>query len=278
MITREPVVNGSFYPDDAGAIIQMIDKYISKADKEIPFVEEEVIGAITPHAGYIYSGPIAGYTYAVLSHKEPDVVIILAPSHRYHFYGASVMPEGVYKTPIGSVVIDSHIANRLISSLKMVKYIELADKYEHSLEVQVPLLQRIYKNNFRIIPIITGNLEYEDTKLIGKVLYEIVNSNEKTIILASSDLSHFYSYDAAKMIDMETINLILKKKPNEFFYLLGKRAEACGGIPITILMHYASYFGNYEVELLKYANSGDTAGDRNNVVGYMSAIFYIPSK
>ena len=75
MITREPVVNGSFYPDDAGAIIQMIDKYISKADKEIPFVEEEVIGAITPHAGYIYSGPIAGYTYAVLSHKEPDVVI-----------------------------------------------------------------------------------------------------------------------------------------------------------------------------------------------------------
>jgi AmmeMemoRadiSam system protein B len=279
MIVREPVVSGSFYPNDVKTINQMIDRFINEATKELPTISGKLLGAITPHAGYIYSGPIAGYTYAILSKEKPETIIVLAPSHRYPFYGISIMPEGIYRTPLGDVMIDKEIAKKLLSSSNLsniATYSELADKYEHSLEVQIPFLQKIYQNSFHLVPIIVGSLNYEDTEKIGKELYNSLPKDKKIIVLASSDLSHFYDYHTAKTIDANTINLILRKNPKEFYNSLKKDAEACGGLPITILMHYASEFGEYEIELLKYANSGDTAGDKSSVVGYMSAIFYLP--
>lgn len=276
---REPAVAGLFYPKSPSALREMIDNYL----REAPDLKlTDVRGLVSPHAGYIYSGPIAAYGYKQLIGKEIKTVILLAPSHYALFKGASVCGSEYYRTPLGEVKISPkalQIARRppfilesparvqrpgwaMESSRATPEYgNDTPHTWEHSDEVQVPFLQTVLKD-FELIPIIIGECNSEQA---AEVLNEFID--EKTLIVASSDLSHYLPYETARAIDnrcVKTIcNLDLKEIENQ---------EACGRLPIAILMRVAVKRG-WKPQLLDYRNSGDTAGDKRAVVGYASIAF-----
>jgi predicted class III extradiol MEMO1 family dioxygenase len=243
---RDPVVAGSFYPSNADKLRGDIEHYISKVQKKK--LDGEIVGLISPHAGYIYSGPVAAYSYAQLIDSDVEVAVVLAPSHRARFGGASVIPDGIYETPLGEVPIDSQIGEALVQKphLSFIKEVHMA---EHSLEVQVPFLQGVLKG-FSIVPIIVGITE----------------------VKISTDLSHYFPYEKATMIDNIFIENLKKFDERILFEALSRDdAQACGEGPVLTGMSVAKKLGAHGIDILKYANSGDTAGGKDQVVGYLSA-------
>ncbi|MGC8828451.1 MAG: AmmeMemoRadiSam system protein B [Verrucomicrobiia bacterium] len=276
---REPAVAGLFYPKSPSALTEMIDKYLNEApDVKIA----DLRGLVCPHAGYIYSGPVAAYGYKQLIGKRYKTVILLAPSHYALFRGASVCSAELYRTPLGEVKISpkaSQISKRppfiaesparvqrpgwaTESSREIPEFgKDTPHTWEHSDEVQVPFLQRVLKD-FELIPIIVGDCNAEQA---AKVLNEFID--DETLIVASSDLSHYLPYESARSVDNRCIKTICELDLRSI-----ETQEACGRIPIAILMHIATMRG-WKPQLLNYRNSGDTAGDKRAVVGYASIAF-----
>lgn len=265
---RKPIVAGSFYPDNPAQLENMIDQYLENA--VISDFSENVIGVISPHAGYIYSGPVAGFSYKYIN-PLTEIAVVLAPSHRARFNGASVIPSGVYETPLGSVDIDSAVGNAL-SNENYYAFIKEAHQFEHSLEVQVPFLQKVLKN-FKIVPIIVGTTDLDIcTELANSLANVLKNDKRKYSIIISTDLSHYHSYDTACTIDNEFIHALKSFDAASVKSVLSsKKAEACGEGPIITGILACRILGAQHIEILKYANSGDTGGDKSQVVGYLSA-------
>ncbi|MGC8744689.1 MAG: AmmeMemoRadiSam system protein B [Verrucomicrobiia bacterium] len=276
---REPAVAGLFYPKSPSALTEMIDKYLKEAPD---FKISDLRGLVCPHAGYIYSGPVAAYGYKQLIGKKYKTVILLAPSHYALFRGASVCSAALYRTPLGDVKISPkalQISQKppfipesparvqrpgwsMESSRGAPEYgKDTPHTWEHSDEVQVPFLQRVLKE-FELIPIIVGDCDSEQA---AKVLNEFVDN--ETLIVASSDLSHYLPYDSARTTDNRCVKTICELDLKSI-----EMQEACGRIPIAILMHIAVMRG-WKPQLLNYRNSGDTAGDKRAVVGYASIAF-----
>lgn len=270
MWIRQPGFAGSFYPANPDKLKNDIQRYIANAnivslDKPVAF--------ISPHAGYIYSGPVAAYSYAQLKDKPVDVVIILAPSHRVRFNGASVISSGIYQTPLGEVQIDETIARKLLQN-NVFQEIKEVHQYEHSLEVQLPFLQVVLPQ-FVLVPIIIGTIDFTTCKEIGsEIAKALQNEQRRFVIILSTDLSHYYHYDIAKKIDSHFIES-LRKFDELYLYeaLRSDKAQACGEGPVLAGMIASKQLGATKVEILHYANSGDTAGPKNEVVGYLSAAF-----
>lgn len=266
---RDPVVAGSFYPSNANKLKAEIEHYISRVQKKD--LDGEIIGLISPHAGYVYSGPVAAYSYAQLVDSGVEVVMVLAPSHRVRFGGASVIPDGIYETPLGEVTIDSRIGTRLVEKphFNFLKEVHMS---EHSLEVQVPFLQEVLKG-FSLVPIVVGVTEVKTCQEIAEEIYDAIRDEDrKFVVIISTDLSHYFPYEKATRIDKVFIESLKKFDERALFETLSRDdAQACGEGPVLTGMSVAKKLGAKRIDILKYANSGDTAGSKDQVVGYLSA-------
>jgi AmmeMemoRadiSam system protein B len=270
MFRRKPAVAGSFYPSNPQRLGEMIDSYLREAKGGT--VAGNVVGLVSPHAGYVYSGPVAAYSYRLI---DPSVTcaVVLAPSHRARFNGAAIIPEGIYETPLGDVGIDGPIGGRL-KDRKYFAALKEAHELEHSLEVQVPFLQKVL-SDFTIVPVIVGAVDLDICRGIAEGLGEaLAGEKRKIVIIMSTDLSHYHSYEQARTMDKRFMDALGTFDENKVAELLASgKAEACGEGPVLAGMVLCRELGAKKVEMLKYANSGDTAGSKDQVVGYLAAAF-----
>lgn len=266
---RKPVVAGSFYPSNPNELKKEISEYLSKAEKKK--LSGALLGLISPHAGYIYSGPVAAYSYKQLIGSDVELAVVLAPSHRGRFTGASVIDSGTYETPLGDVDIDDRIGRALLNESHF-SFIREAHSAEHSLEVQVPFLQCVL-GDFRIVPIVVGSNDINSCKAIANGLYNCIRDEDrKFVVVISTDLSHYHSYDSAVKIDRAFIDALKTADEEKVDNVLDcRKAEACGHGPILTGLMLCRKLGASKVDILHYANSGDTAGPKSEVVGYVSA-------
>ena len=280
---RQAAVAGSFYPADPKILSAMIDDLLAHASG--PQINDPILAVVAPHAGYQYSGPVAAYTYAALKGRKYRRVVVIAPSHYESFGYTSVYEGDAYATPLGTVQVDKAFARQLV---KMSSTMRLSSQGhdptpaggEHAIEVQLPWLQRVL-GDFEFVPIIMGDQSYENSRALGVALAKLIKADGKggdtlgdTLILASSDLSHYHPYDEAVKIDHKTLNAL---EAWDYFSMSrnfeSRVWEACGGAPIVAAMIYAERMGANQARVLKYANSGDVTGDRSRVVGYSADIF-----
>ncbi|MDP2923244.1 MAG: AmmeMemoRadiSam system protein B [Candidatus Omnitrophota bacterium] len=265
--------SGSFYPADANELSKLLDTYLKSA--QTPDINGDILGIISPHAGYIYSAPIAAYSYKILQNKKFDAAIIIGQSHRYGFDGASAYPAGIFSTPLGDLDIDAKLAKEF-ESLEFITYESKFFQQEHSIEVQLPFIIKVL-GKVNIVPIIFGRVDFDQLEKLADKLVDI-SKKKNILIIVSSDLSHYNPYDTANKIDNKTIEFIKNKDvPSLHRSQEDDEGRACGMNPIITLILYAQARGA-KIDILKYANSGDTAGDKSRVVGYVSAVTYIPQQ
>jgi AmmeMemoRadiSam system protein B len=257
---RKPNVAGQFYPDQTKVLSEMINKFLSEVHVNI---KEKPKAIIVPHAGYTYSGPIAATAYATLLPYKESIkkVILLGPTHRMSFKGVAATMVDYFETPLGSIPIDHNIQE--ISSSQIVNVNETAYEMEHSIEVQLPFLQTVL-NKFELLPLIVGDIEFIK---VADIINNLWDSDE-TLIVVSSDLSHYKAYYSAQTLDTLTSSIIEKLAPNEL-----QSEQVCGLIPIQGLLQVAKQ-KNIQVRTLDVRNSGDTSGSKENVVGYGAYFFW----
>ena len=279
MITlRPPVASGSFYSSDADSLKKQIVECFSHKLGPRGFKKQGFVAAIVPHAGYIYSGPVAAWVY---SRIESANYIIIGPNHTGMGEQFAVMKSGLWKTPLGEIAIDERFAEKILNENKILSHDVVAHQHEHSIEVQLPFLQYKYGGDFKFVPTVILNEIADDALLencrsIGKTIASAIKKQkEKWIILASSDFSHYIPQKEARSIDLSLIREIKKLDEEKFFNkILEKGASVCGFGPIAVAMIAAKELGAKKADLLKYATSGDVTGDTGSVVGYSSVIIY----
>lgn len=274
---RRSAVSGSFYESDPEDLKKQIEWCFRHpiGPKELPRIGEsttrKLIGIISPHAGYMYSGPVAAHGYyRVALNGKPDVVIIVGPNHTGYGPGISVMSEGVWETPLGKIRIDDVIAKRIISGCKYAKADHIAHLYEHSVEVQLPFLQYIFGSEFRFVPIVMMVQEVETAECLGNSIAKAVE-NENALLIASSDLTHYEPHESALKKDSILIKSILNMDVKEIFRTIYMHdISACGPGAIASIVYASKILGAKNITLLRYATSGDVSGDKSHVVGYSS--------
>jgi AmmeMemoRadiSam system protein B/AmmeMemoRadiSam system protein A len=269
---REPVVAGTFYPDRPDVLSQDVKRYLENAKKEK--IGGEIIALVSPHAGYMYSGQVAAYAYKLIEGKTFNTVIVIGPSHQALFKGASLYSRGGYRTPLGLVPIDVELSKKIMEKRKEIQFLPVAHSQEHSLEVQIPFLQMALKT-FKFIPIVMEPYwSWETCQYLASAMVETVRG-KNVLLIASSDLSHFHSYEKAVVLDQIVLKDIERFDPEGLNRdLRNGRCEACGGGPIISIMLAAKALGANKGKVLKYLNSGDVTGDRSRVVGYAAGVFY----
>lgn len=270
-IIRRSTVAGSFYPGDPGTLTDQIEGFLSKIQ---PGDISNVKAVISPHAGYIYSGQVAAYSFRQIQGLKYDSIIVIAPSHADYFDFVSIYHGDAYRTPLGPVTVDRERAARLRDSSSVIEMSHSGHGSEHSLEVQLPFLQVVLGEDIKIVPVVIGNQSRENITALGEALGNLF-AHENILIVASTDLSHYHPYDAAISMDTHVRDLIESfdshKLMDEFTQ---DNAEMCGGGPVVSAMMAAGLMGADSSIVLKYANSGDVSGDKSAVVGYLSAAFY----
>ncbi len=260
MQVQKPNVAGMFYPDDAYTLKREIRHFLSQASGA---VNGRVKAIIAPHAGYIYSGPVAANAYHALEAVAPDVrrVVLLAPSHRYAFQGLATTGADAFETPLGAVPVDKQ-AVAAIADLPRVEIADQAFVGEHALEVHLPFLETVL-SDFSIVPLIVGEAT---PKQVAEVLDRLWGGDE-TLIVVSSDLSHYLDYDTARARDELTAEHIEHLEAERI-----RGEDACGARPVNGLLLAARERG-LKANVLDLRNSGDTAGDKDRVVGYGAFVF-----
>ncbi|MGB2815076.1 MAG: AmmeMemoRadiSam system protein B [Dehalococcoidales bacterium] len=265
-MNRQPVVAGQFYPSSASQLRTMIEKMVDEtAEKEV------VIGLVSPHAGYVYSGPVAG---AVISRvKFKDTFVILGPNHTGRGKPLSIMTQGKWQTPLGDVEIDVELAQHLLSITRHLQEDDAAQLFEHSIEVQLPFLQ-YFKPDIKIVPISLSFADIDAYKEIGKeIARAIIDTGREAVLMASSDMTHYEPQDTAAKKDRQAIDAILRLDEDELFRRVEEHnITMCGVAPVASLIAAAREMGATSAELVKYQTSGDTSGDYSAVVGYAGII------
>ncbi len=263
---RNPIVAGQFYPGSPDQLRSMIGGMVDeKASKE------EVIGLVLPHAGYIYSGPVAGATISKITFK--NTFVIMGPNHTGGGKPFSIMTEGTWKTPLGEVEIDSELGKRILAESKYLQEDHLAHQYEHSIEVQLPFLQ-YFKSDIKLVPIVLSHADGAIYKEIGKGIAKAIKElNREVVIIASSDMTHYESQKSAQRKDTQAIEAVLDLNEDELLKRVQElNITMCGYAPAVSLISAARELGAKRAELVKYMTSGDTTGDYNSVVGYAGII------
>ena len=282
---RKPAVAGTFYPEQASELGRTVDEFLKNAATPETRIQGEVIGLIAPHAGYVYSGQVAAFAYSAIRGAHYDVVILIGPSHRMPVEAAAVYTSGSFSTPLGSVPIDEKTAKAIVGLGDDFADDVGAHAAEHSLEVQLPFLQRVLQD-FKIVPVVTRDLPPARCEELGRALAGCVKG-KKVLFVASSDLSHYPAYDDANRVDRETIE---SWKTMDLHRIYSKEEEAlqrpagnlactmCGSAAIMITMAASKALGADAITILKYMNSGDVSGDKTGVVGYAAAAIYKSAK
>jgi AmmeMemoRadiSam system protein B/AmmeMemoRadiSam system protein A len=273
-MVKEANVSGIFYAADPYALGAEIDSYIEAGQN--PAVPGKVIGIIAPHAGYIYSGPIAGYAYRAIRDVNFSTVVVLAPSHYHPLNGISVYQGEAFATPLGNVGVERDSAAELLR-LPFARDNAAVFEREHAIEVHLPFLYRI-RPGVKIVPVICGRMDRDQMREFARVLLKMSREDSDMLILASTDLSHYHPYDEAVAIDARTVTAVEAGDVEQLWqYLSAEQCEACGHVPLTIFLEYMK-LREGAIKVLDSRNSGDTAGDRDRVVGYMAAVGFVAAR
>jgi hypothetical protein len=276
---RQPAVAGSFYEGNSKSLNKQIeDCFLHKLGPgKIPSVnpkrQNNIVGLVSPHAGYMYSGPVAanGF-YNIALGGKPDTIIILGPNHRGFGEDISIMAEGKWKTPLGELEIDAEIAEDILKNSKTIKNDKKAHQYEHSIEVQLPFIQYVYGNNIKFVPICMTRQDIDtDIEIAQSICSSVVDKN--ILIIASSDFTHYEPQEYAESVDKQAINAILEFSPKKLYDMIyHQNLTMCGPGPITVMLIACETLGAKKAKLLKYATSGDVSGVYGQVVGYASIL------
>jgi hypothetical protein len=268
-LIRKSAIAGSWYPGDPATLTRDIHAFLENA--ALPPLAGRPVALISPHAGYMYSGPVAGHAYKAVQGQSYSRVVVISPSHRANFPFLSVWAKGGYATPLGVIDIDEQFCTLLMHESQDILENRQLHLAEHALEIQLPFLQ-VALGTFKLCPIIMGQQHMSLCRELERVLAQSIEDPGDTLVVASSDLSHFHHSARATVMD----SIIAKRI--ETFDIEGLNqaletgaGEACGGGPIISTMMYAQSIGRTTAQVLKYANSGDVTGERNSVVGYLAA-------
>ncbi|MCJ7559213.1 AmmeMemoRadiSam system protein B [Candidatus Bathyarchaeota archaeon] len=277
---RRPTQAGAFYEGDAEALKTQIEncflqefgpKKRPKVNKDGP---REVIGLVCPHAGYMFSGAVAANAYYELaSDGKPDTVVILGPNHTGYGSALAVMNEGFWRTPLGDVEIDGETANQIVQETRIADVDDLAHRFEHSIEVQLPFLQYLYGSEFKFVPICFQMQDLSSAVEVGRALVEVL-ANKNAVVIASSDMTHYEPQGNANAKDMAALKAVEAMDEKRFYSIIeAQNVTACGYGPIAAVITAAKGLGAKEAKLLCYKTSGDTTGDYSSVVGYAAVCF-----
>lgn len=264
---RTPAVAGQFYPAGKGALLENLSRLVP----EIPSAEKkQALAVVSPHAGYIYSGSVAGETLARVA--IPEDVLLMGPNH--HGYGAAVaLASGTWSMPLGDVAVNNELADMLAGRSSIIEFDDLAHRPEHSLEVQLPFLQFL-QEKLAVIPLLISHLPYRVCAEIGRDIAAVIRSyNKPVLMVASTDMSHYESRPAASVKDMAAIERIMALDPEGLYQtVIGGRISMCGVMPTTVALVAAIELGARQAELVRYTDSGESSGDTSRVVGYAGLV------
>jgi len=272
---RQPRFSGLFYPSRAEELRQMVNSFLDKASPAK--VEGQLSGIIVPHAGYIYSGATAGLAYSLLRGRKIGTVILLGQSHRARFTGAIIDDRDAWKTPLGSINLNKELFSRLYKKSCFHVNRFWMDE-EHSLEVQVPFLQVVAETS-KIFPILVGDAEADNIKKIAAELNEVIGNRQDTIIVISTDMSHYHPLEVATKIDWVCLRLLENRDIKGLREQLEKRqVELCGEAAVLTLLSLLSSRENWNIQVLGYSTSAQASGDKSRVVGYGALAVTVESK
>jgi MEMO1 family protein len=265
-MARSPAVAGRFYPDDPVALLEEVQRHL---EHEIPKVSAQ--GVIAPHAGFKYSGDVAGSVYSRI--EIPDTVILLGPNHTGMGERIAVYSHGSWVMPFGDLKIDAQLATAILKDLLIARDSEDAHRLEHSLETQLPFLQ-YFRKRFKLVPICLMRLSFDECQMLAGAIVRAVRScNRPVLIVASSDMTHYESHVDASEKDQRVIDQILKMDPEGLFRTVEKQGiTMCGVNPATVMLAACKELGATQAELVRYMTSGEISGDMDQVVGYAGVI------
>ena len=270
---RPSPIAGSWYEGDPQELARAVDRYLDQA--ELPEMTGQVVAVIAPHAGHIYSGPVAGYAFAAIRGRSPDVVAVISPMHHPADFPLLTTAHDAYETPLGQVPVDAGLVATLDARLKdHIKsgLVPVAYDHEHSLEIELPFLQRALQPGFRLLPVMVHSQSPLIAQELGEALAEVL-TDQNAILVASTDLSHFYSQPRAEAYDSEMLRRIGTFSPQAIFEAeLEQRGFACGLGALGAVLWAAKAMGADTVKVLRHATSGDVTGDLSSVVGYGAAV------
>ncbi len=266
---RPSPIAGTWYEGNAKLLAQTVDEYLKRA--KLPALNGEVVAVIAPHAGHLYSGPVAGYAFAALRGLSPELVAVISPFHNLARYPLITTAHDAYGTPLGNIEVDKIALADLAAHMDIPITGVMADK-EHSLEIELPFLQRALTSEFKLLPIMIRAQEVDVAQKLGHALAKVLK-NKKALLVASTDLSHFYDQNTANVLDTEMLRRFGLFDPESIFEAehTGK-AFACGHAAVAAVLWAARELGANRVQVLHHATSGDVTGDYSSVVGYGAAV------
>jgi len=263
---RPAVCAGSWYPSDRDQLAAAVDGYLAAGQP----LQPRVRAIVSPHAGLMYSGAVAGHAYAAVSGQQYDVVVLVGPSHFYGFDGVAMWGDGSFETPLGPLAVDAALARALTVTAPLVRESSAVHEREHSLELQLPFLARLFPH-VPILPLLVGHQHRTTVTVLGDALAQVLRGREP-LLVASSDLSHYQPREAAARLDAVVLRHVEHHDPDGLQASLeADPSHACGGGPIVAVLRAARRLGATSARVLRYADSGDVTGDTRQVVGYMSA-------
>ena len=273
---RQPAVAGRFYPRNAQHLRAEVETFTTAratAGQEAAEAKIPAVGCIVPHAGYVYSGAVAGAVYRRL--ELPRRCVILCPNHTGHGEALSIMSQGAWHTPLGDAAIDAELADSLKAATPLLSEDPEAHRYEHALEVQLPFLQ-VLRSDFRFVPITVGTSNFESLSGLGRAIGKVLSDlPEPALVIASSDMNHYESDSITRVKDRRAIDAVLALDPRGLYDTVREgHISMCGYAPATIMLTAALHRGGTQAELIRYATSADVSGDRDMVVGYAGIAVY----
>ncbi|NWG34234.1 MAG: AmmeMemoRadiSam system protein B [Chloroflexi bacterium] len=278
MDVRPSPIAGRWYEGNAKALSRSVDEFLT--DAKLPDLDGDVVGVIAPHAGHIYSGAVAGYAFAALRSRTPDLVAVISPMHHPYSEPLLTTSHAAYWTPLGEVPVERDALNQLDVILKSELGFGLSPVSrdpEHSLEIELPFLQRALKSDWKLLPVMVRALDPRTSQGLGRALAQVLRG-QSALLVASTDLSHYYNQTAALKFDRAMLQAIESFDPEAAFDLeRAGKGFACGLGAVTAVLWAARELGADRVKVLRHATSGDVTGDYTSVVGYGAAVILKPS-
>jgi MEMO1 family protein len=270
---RPSPIAGQWYPGDSKRLAASVDHYIQEA--KLPELKGQVVAIVAPHAGHIYSGPVAGYAFAALQGIKPDLVAVISPMHDYYSEPFLTTAHQAYQTPLGAILVDVEavqILNELLIKELGYGLTRIRRDHEHSLEIELPFLQRAIESEFKLLPVMVRDQGRRGTHALGRCLAKTLEGRN-TLLVASTDLSHFYPQELANILDAEMLRCIESFDPEAVIQAEEQgRGFACGRGALAAVLWAAKELGANSVMILNHATSGDITGDTSQVVGYGAAV------
>jgi AmmeMemoRadiSam system protein B len=265
-LIRHPAVAGRFYPRDREVLLAEVRSYVSSAKGSVA-----ALGCVAPHAGYMYSGHVAGAVYAHL--ELPARFLVMCPNHTGMGHPLAIMSQGAWETPLGNAAIDSALAAKLKQRFPHLTEDSAAHRSEHAAEVQIPFIQAL-KADFTFVPIALGTGQFEVLHALGEAIADVLAAqSERVLLVASSDMNHYENDAITRVKDHKAIDRILTLDPRGLFdVVMNEGISMCGFGPTVAMLTAAKRLGATKAELVKYATSGDVSGDREMVVGYAGIV------